>query len=165
MREPVELDLVSPRLVRSWLAGQGWSLQEQRSEVAEVWTLPKPIGRRHIGSVLVPLLSSYADFDRRWAELLMDLREAYALPERELLNSFVSAASDLFFVRLDQYSVDGTIPFINRQPRRPRLRKCCAPPPPQRLSLRTLTSVAGRYRWQSSSTMTFGSVTRNGVVS
>ncbi|MFJ4224236.1 hypothetical protein [Microbacterium sp. NPDC089695] len=61
--------------------------------------------------MLLPLATTYVDFHRRFRSALDDLRRAYQLSISDLAQDIASVSTDIFFVRLDQTTMDGTIPF------------------------------------------------------
>jgi hypothetical protein len=97
--------------VRQWLAAERWSLTQEKPGVAELWSRPDGENLGHIYNVLLPIATSYADFGRRFKTLLADLGRAYELSLPDLAQEIASVSTDIFFVRLDQTSSDGTIPF------------------------------------------------------
>lgn len=102
---------VTPDAVRQWLAAERWALVQSREGVAELWSVPDDDIRRPVKNVLLPIATSYADFARRFKSLLDDLRRAYSLSLTDLVQEIASVSTDLLFVRLDQTTIDGTIPF------------------------------------------------------
>lgn len=101
---------VTPGVLRQWLASEQWSLSVERQGVLEIWSSVAPLARG-IDSVTVPTAEGLVDFNRRLKDSLDDLALAYDLRPTELVQRIISVRSDMFFVRLDQYSSDGTIPF------------------------------------------------------
>jgi hypothetical protein len=102
---------ITPEAVRQWLAAEQWSLVQARSGVAELWGLPDETARGALRNVLLPLATGYADFGRRFKSLLNELSRAYDLTLTDLAQQIASVSTDIFFVRLDQTTSDGTIPF------------------------------------------------------
>jgi hypothetical protein len=102
---------VTPNAVRQWLAAERWSLVQSRQGVAELWGRPDGEHEDPIENVLLPLATSYVDFERRFRSVLEDLQRAYRLSLTELVQEIAAVSTDLFFVRLDQTTLDGTIPF------------------------------------------------------
>jgi len=97
--------------IRQWLAAERWSLTQEKPGVAELWSRPDGDERGQIYDVLVPLATSYVDYTRRFKTLLADLGRAYDLTLNDLAQKIAAVSTDIFFVRLDQSSADGTIPF------------------------------------------------------
>ncbi|MGW2426366.1 hypothetical protein ACWC0C_45525 [Streptomyces sp. NPDC001709] len=60
---------------------------------------------------MVPLATDFADFQQRFADTLVALGRVYGADPSELKERIAAARADLFFVRLDQAALDGTIPF------------------------------------------------------
>lgn len=102
-------DLVSPEMIREWLAAEKWALTNERPGVAQLW---RSAGAEDVAAeVLLPIQRSFADYSRRLADVLDDLRGFYDISLAELVNRIAAVSTDVFFVRLDQFSQDGTIPF------------------------------------------------------
>lgn len=102
---------ITPSDVRQWLAAEQWGLVQAREGIAELWSTPAERTELSIKNVLLPLATSYVDFGRRFKTVLDDLAKAYELSLAELAQQIASVSTDIFFVRLDQTTVDGTIPF------------------------------------------------------
>jgi len=102
---------ITPDAVRQWLAAERWGLIQSREGVAELWSVPDEGASLPIKNVLLPIETSYGDFGRRFKSLLDDLGRAYNLSLTDLAQAIASVSTDIFFVRLDQTTVDGTIPF------------------------------------------------------
>lgn len=102
---------ITPTSLRQWLANENWALVDAREGVAERWERPDGLGENAIRSVMLPLAKDYVDYPRRFRSLLNDLQRAYDFRIDELIQEISSVNTDLFFVRLDQTTSDGTIPF------------------------------------------------------
>jgi hypothetical protein len=101
---------LTPSAVRQWLAAEHWGKAGERAGIAELWARPDTLSSQ-VEQVLVPLATSYADYNRRFRGLLSDLQSAYSFSLSELAEAVASVSTDMFFVRLDQDSADNTIPF------------------------------------------------------
>lgn len=102
---------VTPDAVRQWLAAERWGLVQSRDGIAELWSVPEDDTNRSVKNVLLPIATTYADYARRFKSLLDDLGRAYNLSLTDLVQEIASVSTDIFFVRLDQTTIDGTIPF------------------------------------------------------
>lgn len=102
---------VTPNSVRQWLAAERWSLIHAREGIAELWGRPETASDQSVQNVLLPIATGYVDFARRFRSVLDDLRRAYNLNLPDLVQEIASVSTDIFFVRLDQTTIDGTIPF------------------------------------------------------
>ncbi|MDF2916576.1 MAG: hypothetical protein K0S70_793 [Microbacterium sp.] len=102
---------VTPASVRQWLAAERWSLVQSNDNVAEVWSRPDSQLRSPIKAVMLPLATDYVDYGRRFKSVLEDLRRLYGLSMVDLVQEIASVSTDIFLVRLDQTTIDGTIPF------------------------------------------------------
>lgn len=102
---------LTPASVRQWLAAESWALVQSSEGVAELWARPDEGSGGSGRNILLPLATDFIDFPRRFRSMLNDLRRTYDLSLSELVQEIASVNTDLFFVRLDQATVDGTIPF------------------------------------------------------
>lgn len=102
---------ITPAAVRQWLASEQWSLVQARAGIAELWSRPESAPDNYLKNVLLPLATGYADFGRRFKSLLDEIGRAYDLSLPDLAQRIASVSTDIFFVRLDQTTADGTIPF------------------------------------------------------
>ncbi|MFC6090715.1 hypothetical protein [Saccharothrix lopnurensis] len=100
---------LSPPAVQQYLAANEWELETSQPDVKEIWRLPGERGPR--GRILLPLATDYVDFDRRFHDTLHALATIYDWDLGELAEHITSTRADLFYVRLDQEMLDGTIPF------------------------------------------------------
>ncbi|AOS61565.1 hypothetical protein [Actinoalloteichus hymeniacidonis] len=101
--------VLSPSAVSQYLASHGWELEARQAEIKEIWRLPGEGGLR--GRIMLPLATDYVDFSRRFKEVLLALTSIYDWNIAQLVEHITSARADLFYVRLDQELLDGTIPF------------------------------------------------------
>ncbi|MGW6741693.1 hypothetical protein ACWGDX_13360 [Streptomyces sp. NPDC055025] len=100
---------LTPSAVAQFLAIHDWQLETQQPHVKEVWRLPGPDGDE--GRVMLPLATDYTDFPQRFRDTLVSLGHIHALDAVTLYERIIATRADLFFVRLDQNMIDGTIPF------------------------------------------------------
>ena len=98
-----------PQAVSEYLAVSPWSL-ERRDDIKEVWHLIGATGRS-LGRLMLPLATDYSDFADRFYDALMTLSKVNNWNADQLLEQILATRADLFFVRLDQSTADGTIPF------------------------------------------------------
>ena len=101
---------LTPSAVSQFLAASQWELESKRDKVREVWRLPGAEGDLR-GRIMLPLATDYADFPQRFRDTLFSLGHINHWDPAELYEHVVATHADLFFVRLDQAMVDGTIPF------------------------------------------------------
>jgi hypothetical protein len=95
--------------VVQFLAANNWTRHSSRG-YDEVWIEPGSEGQR-VAAVLVPREKRLADYSRRLREALADIARVYDWGLGQLAEQVAAIHADLFFVRVDQYSQDGTIPF------------------------------------------------------
>ncbi|MFJ8888139.1 hypothetical protein ACIRJR_32715 [Streptomyces sp. NPDC102402] len=100
---------LTPPAVAQFLAAHSWQLEAQLPHVKEVWRLPGPDGDK--GRIMLPLATDYTDFTQRFRDALISLGHIHALDAVRLYEQIIATRADLFFVRLDQNMIDGTIPF------------------------------------------------------
>jgi len=108
----VKLDTISelacqltPSAVHQYLAVNGWQLDGQIPDVKEIW---------HLGDearIMLPLATDYVDFPSRFRDTLHMLANVYDWDAAELAERITTTRADLFYVRLDQVMLDGTLPF------------------------------------------------------
>jgi hypothetical protein len=60
---------------------------------------------------MLPLAQDFDDFSRRFEDTLVSLGHIHSMDAIELYERILATRADLFFVRLDQAMIDGTIPF------------------------------------------------------
>ncbi len=101
--------VLSPPAVSQYLATHDWELETRDRDVREIWRLAGHDGP--LGRVMLPLATDYADFPQRFRDALRALGVIYDWDAEQLAERIASTRADLFFVRLDQEMVDGTIPF------------------------------------------------------
>ncbi|WP_221639260.1 hypothetical protein [Nocardia bhagyanarayanae] len=100
---------LSPPAVSQYLAAHDWELEARVQDVKEIWRLPGEDGL--LGRIMLPLATDYVDFPRRFRETMQALATIYDWDPAQLVERIAAARADLFFVRLDQEMIDGTIPF------------------------------------------------------
>lgn len=101
---------ITPAAVRRYLATHSWHLEASRPNVKEIWELNDDEGRP-AGRIMLPLATQFNDFSQRFNDAIYSLGQIYDWSADHLLERIMAARADLFFVRLDQEMVDGTIPF------------------------------------------------------
>jgi len=101
---------LTPPAVSQFLASHSWELETRQDHVKEIWRLPAS-GHATIPRVMIPLATDYADFTTRFVDALESLGHIHDWDAYELLEHVAATRADLFFVRLDQAMIDGTIPF------------------------------------------------------
>ncbi len=101
---------LAPLAVSQFLASHDWELEYQQPDVREVWRY----GPSQVSSaprVMIPLATDFADFVPRFVDALESLGHIHNWDAGQLLERVIATRADLFFVRLDQGMIDGTIPF------------------------------------------------------
>lgn len=111
MSQPFESPdkLLEPREVASYLAASGWELEQQRGTASEVWRLPSSTDRTT--RLLLPRDPDYADFRARMEDALRLLRAVNEFTPEQLQIRILQTRADVFYVRADQSTTDGTIPL------------------------------------------------------
>lgn len=100
---------LTPQAVSEYLAFSGWEL-ERRENTKEFWHLLGQDGEL-IGRIMLPLASDYSDYQDRFYDALMSIGKINKWSSAELQEHITATHADLFFVRLDQPTIDGTIPI------------------------------------------------------
>lgn len=95
--------------VAQFLATQNWTCQVDR-EFDQVWVEPHASGD-YVRSVLIPREKSFVDYGRRLTQAVTAIADIYGWRLADLAEQIAHVHADLFFVRIDQQSSDGTIPF------------------------------------------------------
>lgn len=101
---------LTPLAVSQFLASHDWELEHQQPDVRQVWRY----GSGHLSTaprVMIPLATDFADFMPRFVDALESLGHIHDWDAGQLLEHVIATRADLFFVRLDQGMIDGTIPF------------------------------------------------------
>ncbi|MGW5439224.1 hypothetical protein [Nocardia asteroides] len=107
-------ELVDPRSLSNFLAANQWAKLEENLNLWEVWRAPDELHLKP-RTVVVPLDRELEDFSLRMGETVSALLGAYQLRPRTLVDRIVSLRADVFYVRIDQESTDGTIPLKQAQ--------------------------------------------------
>ncbi|MFC8655384.1 hypothetical protein ACIFUY_08295 [Streptomyces sp. CACIS-1.16CA] len=101
---------LTPSAVSQFLAYHDWELEQKQPEVREVWRY-RSTSLATAPRVMVPLATDFADFTPRFVDALESLGHIHDWDAVQLLDRIIATRADLFFVRLDQKMIDGTIPF------------------------------------------------------
>ncbi len=101
---------VSPWAIEQYLALSGWTQTEARPGLYGVWVAP-----RDAASILLPYDRELSDYQRRYREAYMTLSEVAGVAGEALALEIMSARKDIFFLRADQQTLDGSIPFLEAQ--------------------------------------------------
>ncbi|MBQ0954229.1 hypothetical protein [Streptomyces sp. RK76] len=101
---------LTPSAVSQFLAAHDWELEIQQPQIKEIWRHSN-VGDGRPARVMLPLATDYVDFEARFRDALEALGHIHAWDGDELRDRITGTRADLFFVRLDQPMVDGTIPF------------------------------------------------------
>lgn len=100
---------LKPEAVSDYLAVSPWDL-ERRDNIKEIWQLTDARGQS-VGRLMLPLATNYTDFADRFYDALLTLGRVNDWDADQLLEQILATRADLFFVRLDQPTTDGTISF------------------------------------------------------
>ncbi|MFG2325669.1 hypothetical protein [Streptomyces sp. NPDC048568] len=101
---------LTPSAVSQFLASHDWELELQQPKVREIWRYAaSPSATTH--RVMIPLATDFEDFTPRFVDALESLGHIHDWDAGQLLERVIATRADLFFVRLDQEMMDGTIPF------------------------------------------------------
>jgi len=100
---------LKPQAVSEYLAASPWDL-ERRDDTKEIWQLTDARGKS-AGRLMLPLATGYTDFADRFYDALLTLGRVNGWDADQLLEQILATRADLFFVRLDQPTTDGTISF------------------------------------------------------
>lgn len=95
--------------VEQYMASENWSCEgPQRG--GRVWRSP---GTENVRgkALFVPVDKTYVDYALRLRESIGGLSQHLGVSLSELTDKLLSARADIFFVRLDQNTLDGTIPL------------------------------------------------------
>lgn len=95
--------------VAQFLASKNWSVQASRT-YEQVWLQPKRKGKES-AVVQLPRDRSLVDYSRRMREVLEVLCASFEWTPGEVIEQVSLVRADLFFVRVDQFMRDGTIPL------------------------------------------------------
>ncbi|NKT05208.1 hypothetical protein GS485_11275 [Rhodococcus hoagii] len=92
-----------------FLATHNWTCQSDR-KFDQVWVQPGVAGDR-VAIVRLPREPSFVDYGKRLSEAVSTIATVYDWRLSHLAEQVASIRADLFFIRLDQHSMDGTIPL------------------------------------------------------
>ncbi|MFD0290672.1 hypothetical protein ACFWJS_05305 [Streptomyces sp. NPDC127061] len=85
-------------------------MEQRQPDVREIWRYRSdPLSAPP--RVMIPLATNFADFTARFVDALESLGHIHDWDAEQLLERVIATRADLFFVRLDQEMIDGTIPF------------------------------------------------------
>lgn len=101
-------EILTPESVAQWLATNEWTCSAE-GPAGQIWTPTD--ARSELRGIMLPTDSSFADFGRRFKHAITSLTEQYDWNLGQLAESVATVRADLFFVRVDQSMMDGTIPF------------------------------------------------------
>lgn len=101
---------LGPTALSQYLGSQSWECIQRDSEALEIWRAPDvQIGLRPV--VLLPFDRDFEDYEIRLGEAVSSIQGYYSLSLLQLVERVATLHSDLLFIRLDQFSTDGTIPL------------------------------------------------------
>ncbi|MFD5829384.1 hypothetical protein [Lentzea sp. NPDC060358] len=98
-------DSLTPLAVQQYLAANDWQLEAQDPDVRQIWRLHDE------ARVMLPLATDFVDFAQRFRDTLRTLATVYDWDPGRLAERITATRADLFFVRFDQTTIDGTLPF------------------------------------------------------
>lgn len=104
-----ESDMFTGANLAQFLAANNWTCQADRS-YDQVWLPPVDVGS-YVRAVLVPRQPDFVDYSKRLAEAARTVARVYDWPVGYLTEQVAAVHADLFFVRLNQVTADGTIPL------------------------------------------------------
>ncbi len=103
------MDVLSPARIAQFLAANSWTCQLDR-QFDQTWLQPSGVGER-IVPVLLPREPSFVDYEKRLVEAAQTIARAYGWRIATLAEQVSAVHADLFFIRVNQFSADGTIPL------------------------------------------------------
>src|SRR5437773_3208608 len=99
---------VNPRDVRAYAASSGWRRTASINGKIAVFTDPTS----DLDQLLIPLDASISDYNRRMAEVVVNLAAKEGRPASEVLNDLLMLASDVLRFRLEEPEAEsGVIPL------------------------------------------------------
>lgn len=101
---------LSPWSVEQYLSLSGWNQVELVKSTYSIWAAAD-----EKASLLLPYDKNLRDFSRRYREALETLTGLTELEGESLALEIVAARKDVFLLRADQMTVDGSIPFLEAQ--------------------------------------------------
>lgn len=87
----------------------GW-VRSESTAAHETWAGPIT-GSADDGQIFLPTDRSLRDFDRRLQEALWGVEESFGLSAADLVDAVTAIRADVFYLRLDQPTPNGTIPM------------------------------------------------------
>ena len=109
---PMADSLIPPSSLKRFVAANRWTLVEDRPREWEVWRSPSDLPPLTITLIFD---DEYADYSKRLIEANDAITHAYRISLVELMERITGLSADLFFFRIQQESVDGTISFKQAQ--------------------------------------------------
>ncbi|MCK2032627.1 hypothetical protein [Microbacterium sp. KSW4-4] len=101
-------DVLTDSNLAQFLAIQQWSLRADRT-FDQIW-LPNDV-TEGVPPILLPRDQRLSDYSRRLGEAVHSIASVFGWRVSDLAEQVATIHADLFFVRVDQHSSDGTIPF------------------------------------------------------
>jgi hypothetical protein len=103
------LDVLSPARIAQFLAANNWTCQLDR-QFDQTWLQSSDVGARSV-PVLLPREPTFVDYEKRLADAVQTISRAYGWRVATLAERVAAVHADLFFIRVNQFSADGTIPL------------------------------------------------------
>lgn len=107
VRLPAEI--AAPDFIASYLASSGWTVS-RADNTRMLWTFPD-LDRGRPLSLMLPLDSTFADYEDRLSEVVARLCALNSWDVDELALNIVQARSDLLLIRADQATYNDSIPL------------------------------------------------------
>lgn len=102
-------EVLTDRNLAQFLGIQKWTPVIDRT-FDQTWVHPGEVGAR-VPSVLLPRDPSFVDYAKRLSEAVTFIADVYGWTITGLAEQVAAVHADLFFVRVDQTTADGTIPL------------------------------------------------------
>jgi hypothetical protein len=102
-------EVLDDAALAQFLGAHDWTIQQDR-DYRQVWTHPVSGSERPF-IIQLPRNGSLIDYDRRLSEAIAAASDFYDWSVANLAEAVSSVRADLFFLRVDQSSSDGTIPL------------------------------------------------------
>jgi len=102
-------DVLDSERIAQFLGTQSWTMQSDLG-YAQVWTEPGAAGAS-VARILLPIDRALDDYSKRLEQAVDRIGGVFDWRLPDLVEQIVASRADLFFVRVDQHMMDGTIPL------------------------------------------------------